>query len=183
MIIEKKQLRLEVLKKMNQITPLQRKIWEENLWSQLSTFIKKGNYQNIALYYSFMPEVNVIPMINQLQQLDVHTYLPCLGPDYQLEFAPYVTGDAMKQVYRAVMQPETNQRLLVKDLDLLVVPGIVFSNTNHRIGFGGGYYDRLLEKIPDIPTVSLVFPIQIVDESLWVVEEHDQKIDNLLIAN
>ncbi len=49
-------------------------------------------------------------------------------------------------------------------MDFILVPGLLFSKDGYRLGFGGGYYDRLLAKLsPDVPRVGICFEEQVVD--------------------
>lgn len=58
--------------------------------------------------------------------------------------------------------------------DLFVVPGVVFDRTGRRIGFGKGYYDRLLSGVK-VPVVALAYGFQLVAE---IPEEaHDRRVD------
>lgn len=61
-------------------------------------------------------------------------------------------------------------------LDLLIVPGLAFSKTGYRIGFGGGYYDRFLSAF-DGKNVSLVFGEQFNDQ--WTPDVFDIPIDKI----
>ena len=75
--------------------------------------------------------------------------------------------------------PENTIRYEAGLLDLIVVPGVVFDACGHRIGYGGGYYDRFLEKIdPSVPRISIAFEIQIVPEI--PKEEHDLPVDKIV---
>ena len=46
---------------------------------------------------------------------------------------------------------------------LLIMPGVAFDEECHRIGYGGGFYDRFLEKHPDIIRLAVAFDFQILD--------------------
>lgn len=47
---------------------------------------------------------------------------------------------------------------------LMIMPGVAFDRENHRVGYGGGFYDRYLEKRPDILSVAVAFSFQMLQE-------------------
>jgi 5-formyltetrahydrofolate cyclo-ligase len=66
-------------------------------------------------------------------------------------------------------------------VDVVVVPGLAFTNGGHRIGQGGGWYDRFLAGIrPDAVTVGVAFREQLVDE--LPVEAHDIRLHHVITA-
>jgi 5-formyltetrahydrofolate cyclo-ligase len=68
----------------------------------------------------------------------------------------------------------------LKEIDLVVVPGVVFDKKNNRLGRGAGYYDRFLQELPlTTPTVGLAFDIQMVDV-IPGLEPHDRPVTQVL---
>lgn len=75
--------------------------------------------------------------------------------------------------------PDTACRIDEKEIDFLIVPGVVFDMRKHRIGYGAGYYDRFLTKLGiDCVTVGIAYDIQIVDKI--PCEKHDIPMDMVI---
>ncbi len=75
--------------------------------------------------------------------------------------------------------PEFFRPVHVKDVDLMALPGVAFDKTGHRLGYGAGYYDRLLETEQTRPLLAaLAFELQIVDEI--PVGSHDVEVDMIV---
>lgn len=63
-----------------------------------------------------------------------------------------------------------------QEIDLAVAPGVAFGRDGSRLGYGKGYYDRLLGRLPGVK-VGLCFAFQVVDA--LPVEPHDLTVDYL----
>lgn len=76
-------------------------------------------------------------------------------------------------------RPEFVRHVDLKSVDLMVLPGVAFEESGHRLGYGAGYYDRLLESEHARPVlVALAFELQIVDQI--PVGGHDVKVDMII---
>ena len=77
-----------------------------------------------------------------------------------------------------ILEPDPNNcaRAEMEAIDFALVPGVAFDQYCNRLGYGGGYYDRLLEELGPFPTlVAGAFSLQIVDQV--PLEEHDVGLD------
>lgn len=78
-----------------------------------------------------------------------------------------------------ILEPEgKGTKIDPKDLDLIIVPGIVFDHTGMRLGYGKGYYDKELVNVSS-PKVGLAFYMQVLDEAL-PREKHDIRMDMII---
>ena len=76
--------------------------------------------------------------------------------------------------------PQAVRPVSVEELDLMVVPGIAFDRAGHRLGHGFGYFDRLLTRVPDVPTVGFCFAFQLFDRLPRA--PHDRAVQTVLSA-
>jgi len=73
----------------------------------------------------------------------------------------------------------TSKEIPLRRLDLVIVPGVAFDKTGHRLGRGLGYFDRFLERVPaSTPTVGLAFKFQTVQR--LPVESHDRPVQRVI---
>lgn len=86
-------------------------------------------------------------------------------------------SDLQKQNFH-IHEPQKHcKKFDIKKIDLIIVPGIGFDKKGNRIGFGHGYYDRLLKKTK-CPVVGLAYEFQIVQTITG--EKHDVKINKII---
>lgn len=73
-------------------------------------------------------------------------------------------------------EPLPERRVELDELELVIVPGVGFDIRKNRIGYGRGYYDKLMENLrPDIVKIGLAYECQVVSE--LPVEKTDIKMD------
>jgi 5-formyltetrahydrofolate cyclo-ligase len=75
--------------------------------------------------------------------------------------------DSLRQVEAGtlgIMEPTEETDRADSETALMIVPGVAFDPMCHRIGYGGGYYDRYLTDHPNHITVAVAFDFQIFDE-------------------
>lgn len=72
----------------------------------------------------------------------------------------------LETVRFGLLEPKPQYQKLVKlELtDLIIVPGVAFDESGYRIGYGGGYYDWLLNQLKDKPSIGLSFESEIVPQ-------------------
>ena len=64
------------------------------------------------------------------------------------------------------------------DIDCIIIPGAAFDRQGNRLGLGGGYYDRFLQRVPLAKRIALAFDYQLLDYIPF--ESHDAKVDVII---
>lgn len=178
--MQKKQLRKTILRELREM--------EDTLYWQSSETIQDrflaeydlGPTDLIGITISRVPEVDTTNLIKKLWQKGVRVAAPkCDVSLRTMQFYHINSFEQLETIYMDLKEPipELTEQVDVSELNLLVVPGVVFSPNGYRIGFGGGYYDRFLTSYKG-GTVSLAFDCQIVAE--LPVEEHDLPVDRII---
>jgi 5-formyltetrahydrofolate cyclo-ligase len=76
-------------------------------------------------------------------------------------------------------KPEMLRLVDAAEIDLVIVPGVAFDERGHRLGYGGGYYDRFFAALrQEVPLVALAFELQVVPQV--PVDSWDRRIDLVL---
>lgn len=139
-------------------------------------------YQSAKTIYGYLPynqEVRTVPMLEQALR------------DGKRIAVPKVFGNEMKFIYIGDLSkiekgycgiPEPIEYGPVADdpTALVLMPGLVFDPQGHRIGYGGGFYDKFLADETDHPTIALCYAFQMVDH--LETEKFDVPVDCVLWA-
>jgi 5-formyltetrahydrofolate cyclo-ligase len=135
------------------------------------------------LFYASMPgEVDTLAMIEKAIFKGKRVALPIVEQN-KGELIPTLIS-SMEDVHKGtygIAEPHFNpdKRLVLKDIDAVVVPGLAFDKYHHRLGRGAGYYDRFLSTLPKtVSTVGLAFDFQLT-ESL-PTEAHDVRLQQII---
>ena len=140
------------------------------------------------MYVSFRSEVDTRNYLDNILGMGKRLILPVVDARHKL-LTLYEVKDVSELApgYMGIPEPDIreNRRVTIKDIDLVVIPGTGFDIKGNRLGYGGGYYDRLLSYeskqlalIEHIPTIALAFEEQI-GEGI-PAEPHDIKVDIII---
>ncbi|MGN6519355.1 MAG: 5-formyltetrahydrofolate cyclo-ligase [Dokdonella sp.] len=100
--------------------------------------------RRIGGYWAVEGELPLAALMGGLRARDQLYYLPVLGEDRGLRFAPWRPGGAIAANRFGIPEPvvAAGELLAPADLDVVLVPLLGFDRRGHRLGFGGGWYDR-----------------------------------------
>ena len=145
-------------------------------------FLATEQYRNAATIYGYLPynqEVRTEPILEQALRDGKQVAVPKIFGD-NMEFIYLPDLNAVEPGYAGIPEPVANGPVARDASALVLMPGLAFDKAGHRVGYGGGYYDRYLAQEPGHPTVALCYDFQLF-ESLDT-EEFDVPVDLVLWA-
>jgi 5-formyltetrahydrofolate cyclo-ligase len=131
----------------------------------------------VAAYVSVGTEPGSRGLIFALWKRGTYVLLPVLRPDGDLDWASYEGPDSLVPGPRGLLEPAERRRgvTAITSADLVIVPALAVDRAGHRLGRGGGSYDRALARVgAAILTVALVYDGELVEQV--PVAEHDQPV-------
>lgn len=146
---------------------------------QLSEFIDS---KVILFYVSFRNEVDTIDMISECLNSGKRVIVPVVVPgNKNLLLSELRSIDELSPGNYGILEPDKSFIRPVSEevIEIVIVPGVAFDKNRYRLGYGGGYYDRLIKKLPEnCMTAGLAFETQIVEEV--PKEEYDMMVDMII---
>ncbi len=134
----------------------------------------------IALYWPVQNEIDCRLLLSDLERRGMTIALPVVvTPDSPLEFRHYSTGDALERGVFNTQHPAPEVPKLVPDI--MIVPALAFDGGGHRIGYGGGFYDRTLALYDKARAIGFAFSGQIIDHVPRT--DHDRELEAVITDN
>ena len=138
--------------------------------------------QMIHFYLAAAEEVQTEEMIREALRIKKRVVVPVVRPEInsltlseldafepsRLQPGPYGISEP-RPLYQKKVDP--------KEIDLWVIPGVAFDSAGNRLGFGGGYYDRLLSGMRG-KKIGVAFEFQVVER--LPIEPTDHPVDQII---
>lgn len=133
------------------------------------------SYEKVFFYFSFGTEVATDQLIRLAFQEGKKVFLPRIGADRTMRFHRILPDTRLvSHVFGMQEPPEDAPVYEADEQTLILVPGLAFDRTGHRLGYGGGYYDSYLKEHPEAKSVGICYSVQMSEDI--PLEEHDQLV-------
>ena len=181
----KGQLRTTYLRRLQQQEEHEQRRSSEAIWRKLVRLTAFRRARTVCCYVALPYEVQTWWMIEEMLKQGKRVVVPRVQPRtkrLRLSEVRHPTTELARGAF-GVWEPVPSARRPVpmRELDLVLVPGIVFDRRGHRLGHGHGYFDRFLARVPKAtPTVGLAFRFQLLDR--LPTAPHDLAVSRVLTA-
>ena len=177
--MDKKALRQMIREKKRAMTPEQIEAASRRLGE---LFAATEQYRNASSIYGYLPynqEVRTVPMLERAIADGKRVAVPKIFGD-EMKFIWLDDLTAVSRGYSGIPEPVEDGPVADDPNALVLMPGLAFDPQGHRIGYGGGFYDRFLAAEPDHPTLALCYDFQMLDH--LETEPFDINVDCVLSA-
>lgn len=137
--------------------------------------------ETVLLFASFRSEVGTAALIDAALAGGKTVSLPVVRPGGRLDLYRITSREELQPGYMGIPEPPAleDREIRPDEVGLVAVPGAAFDRRGYRVGYGGGYYDRLLPQLaPGVLRIGLAYGLQIMDAV--PTEDHDERVDRLV---
>ena len=174
--MNKSQIRKKILKIRKKNFNKNFKINSNKSISFLKTNI--SDFKNIGGYYPSNYEIDDLEILELLEKKKFNVSLPIIKKDNQMNFFKWSNNEPLKINKFGIPEP-VSSRIFYPDI--LLIPLVAFDSNLNRLGYGGGFYDRYIqkiEKIKKIIKIGLAFSFQ--KTSSIPINQHDKRLDFII---
>ena len=131
----------------------------------------------IAGYYPSNYEVNILNFLREANKKKFKIVLPVIRPSGKMSFNSWFFNEPLYVSKFGTLEPNNSNKKIIPDL--IMVPLVAFDDQLNRIGYGKGYYDRILKKINKIKKKKIFLGIAYSFQKCRKipVNKHDFKLD------
>ena len=176
--MNKKELRAQVRQQKRAMTESQ---IEEKSRALAEQFFRTEAYCSASSIYGYLPynqEVRTVPILEQALRDGKRVAVPkCYGDE--MRFIWMEDLSRVEKGYAGIPEPIDDGPVADDETALVLMPGMAFDPQGHRIGYGGGFYDKFLAREAH-PTLALCYDFQVFEK--LETEEFDIPVDWVLWA-
>ena len=162
----REEIRAYVKKKREDASKIQAAELSARICERIVTMAEYLKAKRVLCYAALPDEVQTGGLLREILRSGRELYLPRTRGQ-NLEIARTVSGAKMERGAYGVPEPVTDELGSIEEMDLVLAPGVAFDREGNRLGYGKGYFDRLLKDCR-CPKVGMAFEMQLVDH----VPEH-----------
>ncbi len=174
--MNKSKIRSKILQLRKKNSDKNFKIDIDKFFSFLKT--NKYNFKNFGGYYPSNYEIDDLEILHLLEKKKYNISLPIIRKNNQMDFFKWSKNDPLKINKYGIPEPVSSK---ISYPEILFVPLVGYDDDLNRLGYGGGFYDRYIEKIEKnkkIIKVGFAFSYQRLKKIPTSL--HDKKLDFII---
>ena len=144
LVYEKERIRKELLKKRISLSEAERRKLSEKIVENLRKLPEYKKAKKVLLYCPVKGEPDLTSLFEEVMK-EKELVLPKVEGEY-LKLIKVENPSCLSPGAFGIFEPQSGEEIEPEELDFIAVPGIAFDIRGYRIGFGKGYYDRLLKR-------------------------------------
>ena len=153
---------------------------KDKCFKPLLNFIARKQIKKISIYYPSNYEFDTLRLFQILKKRKIaEILLPVILKNNSMKFVSWKFSDPLIVNKFGFLEPEKNKKKITPDL--VLAPILAFDKYKNRLGYGKGYYDRILieyiSKNPNIITIGLAFSFQKYKKI--PISKYDVKLNNI----
>lgn len=164
---QKAVIRAETLNKRDSLDPEARRKKDLLIEEKILSLPEFNQAQVIFFFASFRSEVSTFKLIEETLSLGKNVLLPLVDTENkELRLFEIKDLNELSPGYMGIPEPAVpeGRERDINDVQMVVMPGAAFDISGNRLGYGAGYYDKLLSRLRrKVPFVALAYEDQIVD--------------------
>ena len=156
--VNKIELRRSLLEQRRSLTPEQWRAKSDRICHQLQSFPLYSQATTVLAYFSFRQEPDLSPLFQNNNRQQRWGFPRCVGQS--LMWHLWRPGEKLVRGKYGILEASaTSPTVSAQEVDLILVPTVACDRQGYRLGYGGGFYDRLLTSAEwtNIPTIGIVF--------------------------
>ena len=173
----KRRLRAQLRAERNALSTAQRAAYADRALKHVLDWEPWQRASTVASYLPHESEFDPTPLMLVAMQQGKRVACPRVV-DKSLQFHRWEQGDPAEPTIGGVLQPLGSAgQVVTQDVDLFITPLLGCGKSGMRLGYGGGFYDRLFARVSGF-RLGVGFAMQSVDD--WRAEPYDQRLDGFL---
>ncbi len=175
---EKKGIRERILGSRDDLSPDEIDRRSHAIAEKLYSDCRFKKAETIFIFASFGSEVDTHRIIEDLLSSGRSVCIPRIVGKHLMEAVRIGSLEELKPNKFGILEPVAGEVIAPQGIDLVVVPGLAFDRRGYRIGYGGGFYDTFMSKIPGVDKIALAYDLQLIERI--DNEDWDIRVDTLI---
>ena len=178
-MFNKREIRRTMRVRRRALMPEERTAASEIICAKLAVF---NFHSPVAVYLASPQEIDLSPFIRKMLATGVEVVAPRWnGETYELAVLKGLDDAHLRQGPMGILEPAEAEIVSPKEVEVWLVPGLAFTQNGKRLGYGGGWYDRLLADAPKGSLkIGIAHAFQVVDD--LPSEPHDILLSKVVVT-